>query len=361
MNPTAQSFFPKWVSPPVRPTRTKYTKSQLLSMKEPALDAVRNGPIENAPPFREVPATLVPFLSLRHSMEFVDVERATALVEANAHAQRDDPAANYFCVTCSNGPNACAVISSLVTTFRKREQQNLLGAFLFQPGRVVMGLVQLRLVFDHKKSSLLMRSLPERCPKAVALIRDFLCGEGFHIPPPPITAHEQWKVLNQKLKFDFIRDSRTIVYTELSKYWKKSHTQFEQFAHFLFYRDDIPHHRTKNMITHAQKPVLVSVISGDMDALILLCELGFFVPPDYYWSFPFFQQSVAASGVDPKRHAILRHICVYYYQKQSHTNVIGQAISPPNTKARSENAPETALEALMRGLPQAEAQAPVFE
>ena len=131
-----------------------------------------------------------------------------------------------------------------------------------------------------------------------------------------------------RLKFNWIRDSLTPIYTELSKYWKKSHTPFEQFAHFLFFRDDRPCRQTKNMITHAQKPVLVAAIAGDVEAMVLLAELGFFVPPDYYWNLPF--MDAARKAMDPAVHATLRHLGVYYYAKMMAQRMdIFNPIDPP--------------------------------
>lgn len=343
MNPTAKEFLPSWAkSPSSLPKKVKYSKSQLKALQQPALDAVRVAPVVNFPPFRNIPASLVPLLEHANSTEFVDFERASALVEG-ATSFEHEAALNFYCVQCAAGPQPCHSISEIITNVRRREQQTVLGAFLFQPGHVVMGLVQLRLVFDSKKSSIGMRKLQERAPKAVSKIKEFLCGEGFHIPPPAVTAHEQWKVLNQKLKFDWIRDSKTVVYTELSKYWKKSHTQFEQFAHFLFFRDDVPSQRTRNMITHAQKPIIVSVLAGDLEALVMLSELGFFVPPDYYWSFPFFKDTAA----DPKLAAVLRHLCVYYYQKNSERSDIPVVQAPASSRSPPALAPRTALEAVV--------------
>lgn len=353
MNPSAKEFVPKWVqvSPLVRPTnKFRYTKEAMKALQLKVEDSIRQGPVTDFPPFKAIPQSLQYYLTLRHYIEFIDIDHATAVVEGSS-AHQNDPAMNFYCVQCSKGPHACAAIADIVVNIRRREKENVLGAFLFQPGRVVMGLVEMLLVFESKKSSLRMRMLKEKAPKAIQLVKEYLCGEGFHIPAPPVTAHDQWRVLMQKLKFDFIRDSRTIIFTELSKYWKKSHTQFEQFAHFLHFRDDVPTHRTKNMITHSQKPVIVAALSGDVDALVMLSELGFFVPPDYYWTFPFFKEA----SRDEKTMSVLRHLCVYYYQRQSERNTrneggsspIQRPISPPSLRPSPAFKPKTALEAVI--------------
>lgn len=349
MNPSAKEFIPKWVqSPIVAPSKMRYTKAQMKALQKPTIEAIKNGPVVDVPPFQAVPASLQHYLRLRNYIEYVDIDHASATVEhSSVTIPGNDPVLNYYCVQCSQGPQPCHSVGEIITNVRRREQQNVLGAFLFQPGDVVMGLVQLLLVFDSKKSSMKMRNLKERHPKVVQLVKEYLCGEGFHIPPPAVTAHEQWRVLVQKLKFDCIRDSKTIVYTELSKYWKKSHTQFEQFAHFLFFRDDVPAHRTKNMITHAQKPVIVAALSGDVEAFVMLSELGFFVPPDYYWSFPFFKDAI----LDEKLYSVLRHLCIYYYQRQSERATSGslRPISPPGLRPSPFFQPKTALEAVIGG------------
>jgi hypothetical protein len=366
MNPSASAFVPKWVkTPPVQPRKARFTKAELKAIQAPALQSVAREPRVAIPPFHGVPASLQSYLNLRNYIEFVDIEAATRIVETVSPTLNplptppsekptfNDPVMDYYCVQCSKGPQPCGPIGEIVRGVRRREQQNLLGAFLFQQGEVVMGQVATLLVFDSKRSSMRMRKLKEQCPQAIKIIKEFLCGEGFHIPPPPVTAHDQWRTLNQMLKFDSIRDSKTIIYTELSKYWKKSHTPFEQFAHFLFYRDDAPAHRSKNMITHAQKPVLVAVLSGDLDAVVMLSELGFFVPPDYYWSFPFFKDALR----DARMYNVMRHLCIYYYQKQSERGESKnfKPISPRSQRPEAAVAavfkPKTALEALI-GAPQ---------
>lgn len=198
-----------------------------------------------------------------------------------------------------------------IVASRKRCHGYVLGPFLSQSGNVVKSQLQIELAFRFKKTSIKMRQLAEKCPEVVNLVRKFLCGDGFHIQPPPVQNHDQWSMLLERLKFDWIRDNKTKIFTELSKFWKKSHTPFEQFAHFFFYRDATPTHESKGMLTHRQKPIMVATLSGDIDAVVLLCDLGFYVPPDYFWELV----GIVGSSTNAQFHEI-RKILAYFYDRQ---------------------------------------------
>jgi hypothetical protein len=349
LNPTASNFVPRWLRQASSEKQRKpgsYTRAELLALRAASLALERSRGVTSAHPFTHIPASLPPLLQCRHFEEFVDIDAASSLVE-DVPLSIDPSLVNYFCVECANGPTSCARIAELIVGVRRKMQQTRIGAFLFQAGDVVMGLVQLQLVFESRKTSMKMKILAEKAKDAVAVIRQFLCGEGFHVLPPPVSQHDQWRRMMQLLMFDWIRDNRTRIFTELSKFWKKSHTQFEQFAHFLFYRDDRPAHAVKNMLTHSQKPVMVSVVGGSVDAVVLLSELGFFVPPDYFWaSFPFFRETL-----EGPTGRILRHLCVHYYQRQStRGSALFNPIAPPSPPVQPTTEPAARLRDAAVGL-----------
>ena len=331
LNPGASSFVPRWL----KKTKRVMTREEIRALRDPALALERSRGVTTFHPFTHIPHSLPPLLQCRHFEEFVDVDAASSLVE-DIQVAVDPSLVNYYCVECAQGPNPCGRVADLIVGVRRKLQQTRIGAFLFQPGDVVMGLVQLHLVFESRKTSMKMKLLAEKAKDAVTRIREFLCGEGFHVLPPPVAQHDQWRRMMQLLMFDWIRDNRTRIFTELSKYWKKSHTQFEQFAHFLFYRDDRPAHVVRNMLTHSQKPVMVAVIGGSLDAVVVLSELGFFVPPDYFWaSFPFFKETLEGTMGH-----VLRHLCVHYYQRQSTRSTSPfNPILPPSPPIQAQQAP----------------------
>lgn len=223
-----------------------------------------------------------------------------------------DPATNYYCVTCASNNKPCASVQLIIDNVMRHERQSALGAFFMQNPAVVGYSLLVLQVFEGKRTSMRMRTLKEKCPKVPGIVKQFLCGDGFHIPPPSIAAHEKWQVLLERLKFTWIRDNRTRIYTELSRNWKRTHSPFEQFMHFYFFRTAMPFHKTKGMLLHRQKPVIIACLAGDIEAVVLLCELGFEVPSDLLWErLPYFKEYL-----DPKVYCVLRHLCVHYYRAQ---------------------------------------------
>ena len=321
-------------SPKFKGKPLKYTQSQLLAVKKDVWkrlsEAAETEERVDHPPFHGVPKSFVPFFNIeRAHLDIINWESPLMAMNhtgppppydrdqrsvrprsgSNGGENADIP--SHHCITCANiRSGACDFIASVVQAAKNREKAHGHG-FLSQGGEVIHSAVALLLTFDHRQTSRKMKKLAEKYPKVKSLVNEFLCGEGFHIPPPNIADEEAWGRLISRLRLDWIRDNRTKVYTELSKYWKRSHTQFEQFAHLLFYRDAMPNFQTKGMITHSQKPVLVACIAGDVDAVVLLAEMGFFVLADVFWDMlPYFKE------LNPRTYTTLRHLCVYYFKKQ---------------------------------------------
>ncbi|KAK7198841.1 hypothetical protein NESM_000850100 [Novymonas esmeraldas] len=303
----------------------RYTRQELLSLRAAAMEHVARDRRVDHPPFRKIPATFAPLLTLPFAMEYVNVDAVVQLVEhcpqtspplsssmsASAEDARDDSAARRFaCAVCAQGgPQPCAAVHALVHRLSRRVLSTTLGAALMQPRLVVESLLRLALVFDAKQSSLRLRLLAERSPLVVHLVEEYLCGEGYHLPLPPVAAHEDWAVLNAMLKFDAVRDNKTRVITDLSKHWRRRRTQFEQFVHFFAFRDARPVRPARNMITQSVKPGMVAMLTGDTTAMYLLHRLGFFTPPDYYWTvFPFLRQAL---GDGTATYDVVRHLGLY--------------------------------------------------
>lgn len=323
---------------------TRYTKQELLSLRPAAMECITRGPIVDHPPFLKVPESFAHLLELPHALEYVNVEAATQLVEHRpyvspllssssaatagaSHAQTgdceggaaaDDDIAHarlFQCALCAEGgPQPCPAIQRIIQRASKFAMSTKLGAALMQPPLVLESLLQLALVFEAKQSSLRLRLLAERSPRVVHLVEEYLCGEGYHLPLPPVTAHEEWAAMNNMLKFDAIRDNKTRVITDLSKHWKKRRTQFEQFVHFFAFRDARPVRPAKNIITQSVKPGMVAMLMGDVTAVLLLHRLGFFVPPDYYWAvYPFLRQAL---GEGTLAYDVVRHLGLYFSSAQ---------------------------------------------
>ena len=313
-NPSAAEFTPTWLK---RPHVLRRTNQEMRCIKDVVLLHIQHEGSTSHPPYRDIPVTLVPYLSLPRYFEYIDMENATKLVEGSRRIGtivEEDPAAKYFCTQCANSSLGCDIIRCIISAARKRIQQCMKGgSFLCQGADVVFSLVQLKLVFESKRTSLKLRHVAIHYPSVVRLVEDFLCGEGFHIPAPALVKHEEWRNLLEITRFDYIRDNRTRILSETSKYWKKSNSAFEQFAYFLNMRDAVPLQHTKGLLTHAQKPVLVAALVGDIEATVILCDLGFFVPPDYFWgTFNFLKEKFEE---DPIRFGVLRHLLVYYFQQ----------------------------------------------
>lgn len=229
---------------------------------------------------------------------------------------QNDPATNFYCVKCASDAIPCEPVHLIIDNVMRHERKTSLGAFFMQSPEVVGYSLLLLQVFEGKRTSTKLRTLKEMCPKVPGLVKEFLCGGGFHISPPPIAASEKWDILLERLKFTWIRDNRTRIFTELSRHWKRSHSPFEQFMHFFFYRKAVPLHKTKGMMLHRQKPVIVACLAGDIEATVLLCELGFEVPSDLMWErLPYFKECL-----DPKLYCVLRHLCVHYFRQQVQTS-----------------------------------------
>ncbi|GET91774.1 hypothetical protein, conserved [Leishmania tarentolae] len=310
----------------------RYSKQQLLSLRPVAIEQVRTGRVVDHPPFLKIPESFAPLLGLPFAMEYVNVDAAMRLVEHRSYASRpaslpctsvtnskdleaEGQACLYTCSVCAQGgPHSCTVIERILQRASRYFMSTKLGATLMQPALVVESLLRLALVFEAKQSSFRLRLLAEQSPRVVHLVEEYLCGEGYHLPLPPVTAHEDWAALNTMLKFDAIRDNRTRVITDLSKHWKKRRTQFEQFVYFFSFRDARPVGPAKNIITKSVKPGMVAMLTGDVPAIVLLHRLGFFIPPDYYWKvFPFLRQAL---GEGTQAYDVVRHLGLYLSSSQ---------------------------------------------
>ncbi|TPP55650.1 hypothetical protein CGC20_11220 [Leishmania donovani] len=333
--PSANAAVPIEISPPPPnqgAAMIRYSKQQLLSLRPAAIEQVMRGRVVDHPPFLKIPESLAPLLGLPCAMEYVNVDAAMRLVEHRSHASRpasspptsvartedlDDEAQArlYTCPICAQGElNSCTAIQHILQRTSRYVMSTKLGAALMQPALVVGSLLRLALVFDAKQSSLRLRMLAEQSPRVVHLVEEYLCGEGYHLPLPPVTAHEDWAALNAMLKFDAIRDNKTRVITDLSKHWKKRRTQFEQFIYFFAFRDARPVRPAKNIITQSAKPGMVAMLTGDVPAMVLLHRLGFFIPPDYYWKvFPFLRQAL---GEGTLAYDVVRHLGLYLSSAQ---------------------------------------------
>jgi hypothetical protein len=327
------------VLPAKRGGRVRYTRQQLLALRPAAMELITRGPIVDHPPFLKIPESFAPLLELPHALEYLNVDAATQLVERRSymspllsssssalHARvrevqgtetEDDiaHARRYNCAVCAEGgPLPCPAIQRIIQRASKFAMSTKLGAALMQPALVVESLLRLALLFDAKQSSLRLRLLAERSPRVVHLVEEYLCGEGYHLPLPPVTAHEEWAAMNAMLKFDAIRDNKTRIITDLSKHWKKRRTQFEQFVHFFAFRDARPVRPVKNIVTQSVKPGMVAMLMGDVTAVLLLHRLGFFIPPDYYWSvYPFLRQAL---GEGTLTYDVVRHLGLYFSSVQ---------------------------------------------
>jgi len=256
-----------------------------------------------------------------HSVRALRTADVDGSMDADARASHKRAVADM----CSAAP--CDAIQEIVDSVVAEERAKH-GAFLLQDPQAIFGQVELQLVFDSPSTTRRMRAFKEQCPAAVARIKQFLCGPGFHSAPPKANNDDAWNALLSRLRFDAIRDNRTPIYTELSKHWKKRHTPFEQFAHFLSFRDSMPVHFTLNMLTHGQKPALVAALCGDTTAFVLLARLGFAIPSDVQWErTPFMRDTL-----DTRRHAVLRHLNTYFFRRQFKNPapiVVQTLIAPP--------------------------------
>lgn len=337
--------------------RVRYTKEQLRAIEPVAMDWIRRGGVVDSLPFLHLPVTFAPLLQQPFALEYVDVNSATALVEGQPHHPPDaavQPSSssfastpahstsgyltgneatdirNYHCQICAQGgPEPCPALADVIRTTSKYVMSTRRGACLMQSADVVWGLLQLALVFEAKQSSMRLRLLAERHPHIVRLVAEYLCGEGYLLPLPPIIAHDEWKAMMTMLKFDAIRDNRTRIITDVSKHWKKRHTQFEQFVFFFGFRDHRPPSATvKNVVTRSVKPGMVAMLSGDLQAMLLLHRLGFFIPPGYYWEvFPFLRQAL---GDGTLAYDVVRHLGLYLSSKQDNASMFNP-IEPPRT------------------------------
>ncbi|KAG5469306.1 hypothetical protein LSCM1_02521 [Leishmania martiniquensis] len=311
----------------------RYSKQQLLSLRAAAIQQVMCGRVVEHPQLLKIPESFAPLLELPFAVEYVHTDAAVQLVE---HRRRESPPSSsssnsvahsehlaaeasarlFPCDVCSQGgPHPCPAIQQILQRVTRQVMTTTLGAALIQPALVVESLLRLALVFDAKQSSLRLRMLAQKSPRVVHLVEEYLCGEGYHLPLPPVTAHEDWVTLNGILKFDAIRNNETRVITDLSKHWKKRRTPFEQFIFFFAFRDARPVRPAKNIITSSVKPGMVAMLTGDVRAMILLHRLGFFIPPDYYWTvFPFLRQAL---GEGTLTYDAVRHLGLYLSSAQS--------------------------------------------
>ncbi|CAD2217830.1 hypothetical protein, conserved [Angomonas deanei] len=328
--------------PPTNPTtapteklgRTRYTVDEIRALEEVSLQRIRQGFIVDSPPFLKIPYDFAQLLHAPHALEFLDVDSASALVEGCRYssplttdfANHNLSIYDYTCPTCSAGELPCEAAAEVLRDVKRRLLGTRLGAILLQGPEVVWGQIQLALVFEMKQSSLRLRMLAEKNPGIPRLVGEYLYGEGYHILIPPVTAHDDWADMNSLLKFDFILKNKTRVKTDLSKQWRKRNTQFEQFAYFFSFRDDVPEQNsTLNMITRSVKPGMIAMLSGDIAAMVLLANLEFLIPYDYFWSvFPFLDD---AFGSDSPQYSLIRHVGLYLSSKQK-SNKFNPIVNP---------------------------------
>jgi hypothetical protein len=182
--------------------------------------------------------------------------------------------------------------------------------FLCQKPEVIFSQLRVAVAFDPKRAPRKMREMPKKC---IDRVKQFLCGDGFHFPPPAQNDHASWQRFSSALKFDLIMNNQTPIFAGLGKFWKRNHTDFEKFCHFLFWRDEPANPNNRGMIQHFQIPVIVACVSGDIDAAVMLMHMNFFVLSDeYLWGFPFMRLNV-----DPLKASVLRHLTRYFFRKQT--------------------------------------------
>eukprot|EP00658_Telonema_sp_P-2_P046372 TRINITY_DN3452_c0_g1_i5.p1 TRINITY_DN3452_c0_g1~~TRINITY_DN3452_c0_g1_i5.p1 ORF type:complete len:463 (-),score=133.23 TRINITY_DN3452_c0_g1_i5:456-1844(-) len=236
--------------------------------------------------------------------------------------------------------------ADVVTTARHKAHKVVGGPFLAQSGDTVQGLLQVELVFRFKGSNMRLQQIGQHHPNIVSRVQEYLCGEGFHVRCPKISDHILWKSLLERLRFDWIRDNKTRIFTELSKQWKKLNTPFEQFCHFYFFRTARPAHDCKGMLTHSQKPIMVAALTGDVDAVVQLADLGFFVPPDYYWQLLSFMVAgaIGAGHIDGATLFAMRQVLALLHERQEEkvrTGAMQAAFNPISPSNAGNSAPSS--------------------
>lgn len=339
MNPEAAPYFPRSNASrstggsTTAPSKRRYSKMELLRVKEhlclwkqakhtssphpadflgpstvhiaSALSAKRGGePCEPAAKHSVAPT----------SFEFIDYNKVdwstamTFLMFGPTQSAIWNPLVQVPPATFVPPPSV--MVAPLLQSCCARER-TLFNGFLAQPGDVVEAELTVQMVFFRPSTSHRLHAAAKASHAVVSTVRAFLMGESAAasvVLPPDPSDDALWESMLAHLRFDWIRDNRTRLYTELSKQWKKRHTPFEQFAHFFGYRKDTPYYPTKGMLTHSQKPVIVACIAGDLQAVVALCELGFEVPSESIWNaLPFFREAL-----DPQRYTLFRAICSHY-------------------------------------------------
>lgn len=243
---------------------------------------------------------------------------------------------SYECKTCSlfdmsdedinnNGivkappAGACDQMQELIKNSLKDCRSARRGlTFICQSPEAVFAMLRLSVLTDPKRASKKVRAIPSRC---VDRIKSFLCGGGFHFPAPAQGDDASWNRFSVALNFDKIMENQTPLFAGLGKYWKKHHTAFEKFVQILFWRDEAPNPNNFNMINKNQMPVIVACSAGDVDAAVMLMHLKFHVlADDYLFAFPFMRT------VDPLKAAVLRHLCRYFFRKQTERVLAARAV-----------------------------------
>jgi hypothetical protein len=328
LKPTTKTFTPKWSAqtPPVGPANPAAAPISL----DVAITRPRTKRVMHKDELKSIQRHMHDVTSdriydwmldrlVKHHQDLVDPDQLAAASKRTSfpetclkclgkfHASSSDTAA--MADMWSEAP--CEAVQGIIDSVISEERATH-GAFLLQDPQVVFGQIELQLVFDSPLSTRRMKNMKTGAPAAFNMIKQFLCGPGYHMHPPKADNHEAWTNLLARLRFDWIRDNRTPIFTELSKHWKKRHTPFEQFAHFLFFRDSLPARPTVNMLTHAQKPVLVAAMAGDTPAFVLLARLGFAHPSDAAWERTQFLKQM----LDTRRYAVLRHLNCYFFRRQ---------------------------------------------
>ncbi|EPY34722.1 hypothetical protein STCU_01380 [Strigomonas culicis] len=298
---------------------------QMRQWEAAALQHVSQGPIVDAPPFLKLPAAFARLLDLPFALEFLDVDTASGLVQGrkydspltHQHRARDPTKLyDYTCPVCAQGgEHPCEALASVMKQVTRHALNSKLAAVLLQAPAVVSGLLKLASSSRPSRARCGCGCWPRRHPRIPRLVGEYLFGEDYHLPLPPIVAHEDWQTLNSLLRFDYILKNRTRVKTDLSKHWRKRHNQFEQFVYFYGFREE-PTSESKavNMITRSVKPGMVAMLAGDVAAVLLLHNLDFFIPYDYYWSvFPYLDEAL---GTDSPTYCVMRHLGLHLSSKQ---------------------------------------------
>lgn len=306
--------------------KLQYTRDQLKAIQQASSNARNGSDATLIAATTEVVASRVPVIVSdvaydihareQRRREQFSFECSTCSVFDITNTNSDESASSVYNPTTGTilvkppPAGACTQMSELIRNSLKASRSNGL-TFLAQNPDVVFGQIRMSIVFDAQRGAPKFRGgkIPAN---VIERIRTFVCGEGFHFPVPAQKDDAIWLKFTSALKFDLILENQAPLFAELGKFWKRTHSPFQKFVHLLFWRDELPPARNKNMIGHYQMPVVVACTAGDVDAAILLMHLRFHVlQDDFLWNFPFMK------NLEPIKHAVLRHVCRYFYRKQT--------------------------------------------